>query len=428
MSLIKRDNTPRVKCGGHWHKIHIGQRGRFYLPHHPAALPLKPDIDLCSLPRCLQVVATLTGLAPNLQLPSSLKPILKTIIKKQDQRHDAHHVTDRLNSTIREKHEARSTDARRLIERIFREKTRWTTPPAKRKRDVTIHVNNYSAGLLYGVESNFPQVTAEPNHFAARPWITISHGKPITWLTDIHAKGLAIINGHFILKIINSAAGGKLKVLAARQNKNLSFHLALAEVIITSPPHRPKFRWLKEPWKPSEEDRLGPFRFDSPVDEDFIEQIALTINKDLICEATDSDLKTAFEQLRFDLHYWRKTPGDSFTRMILAATYKQFGAEVVEQCSDYWGAEGMHLLRDVWYWMDCPNDKVAKAIIGHSLRYVRMMAIPNKADWDSLPEAARSRFLNIYLPELRHDRATETRVNANITFYNLLPSENDLSN
>lgn len=227
--------TCRVRCDGHLHTISLTPRGALVLHDHPdraeaerafAALGGEP----C---RCLWVLEAWRR-GDRSALPAGLRAAFDEARARAEKR--VPRVTDPLTVPFLSRAEARVQKlAEAALERCAyrRSETRW----AGGKHEVHVRIGTPDiSGYSDRVWSRNGKWPGTDSYITA----TV----PLSWFTRVYRRGLAVVDGSFVLDVLGEDEKG-FTVLAGRQGRGFEVYPCRARITRTADGGY-RLRWLKE--------------------------------------------------------------------------------------------------------------------------------------------------------------------------------------
>ncbi len=206
----------RVRCSGRMHTVTLTESGALVLHDHPDLITERALVALGGkLPRCLAILEAWKQ-KDRATLPPVLHPALNEAQKKTKERVMRNTFTDPLSVSFRTRAEERVKKiAEDLLQKCAyrRSQSRWAG-------------GNHIACARVGephICGGSEQVRSENGKWTGTNSY-VSATVPISWFTRVYRRGLAVVDGWFVLDVLTEDEKG-FTVLAGRQGRGFEVNL-----------------------------------------------------------------------------------------------------------------------------------------------------------------------------------------------------------
>lgn len=233
---MSMSTTVRVRCDGHMHTISLAEGGTIVLRNHRNIQAEQAIRALGSEPcRCLKALEAWRN-RDRQALPAELRPMLDAAIARHAGRSAAQreHI-DPLTLSLRER-VARKTIpvAKAALESCFYRRS--TTSWAGGNHFAIIYIGRPAISgcgdRVWSSNGKWPGTDS-----------VVSATVPLTWLARVHRRGLAVVDGCFVLDVLDEDEKG-ITVLAGKQGRGFQVHPCRARVYQDAGGNF-RLRWLK---------------------------------------------------------------------------------------------------------------------------------------------------------------------------------------
>jgi len=233
---MEKYTSVKVRCSGSLHTISLIDRGALVLHDHDIEAE-RALVALGGEPcRCLQVLDAWRK-RDRAKLPGQLRPALDASIARRETRRENRSFTDPLISkslVSRAALRSASVATAELKKCSYRRsETRWAGGD---------HVARAHVGEP-GISGDSVRVWSENGKWSGTDsYVTAS--VPLNWLRRVHRRGLASIDGVFVLDILDDTNPEKIRVLAGKQGRGFEVNPCPA-TITTAKDGSLRLRWEK---------------------------------------------------------------------------------------------------------------------------------------------------------------------------------------
>ena len=226
----------KVRCSGKLHTITVTESGAIVLHDHHQGTDrafVALGGEKC---RCLQVLEA-WRLRDRAKLPAGLRPALDAAIKVTQHRRSVSAYVDPLTVPI--VHRARQrviTAAEKMLSECGyrRSQSSWAGGD---------HMISVGVSDDPGISGSSDRVWSDNGKWSGTD-SSVSATVPLAWFSRIYRRGLAVINGCFVLDII-AEDGKSITVLAGKQGRGFDVYPRPARIVTSSDGSR-RLRWLRE--------------------------------------------------------------------------------------------------------------------------------------------------------------------------------------